>query len=197
METLQEIFGGLIGVAMLILINWDGHKKTAKAANETLTLNKFLEQDFVAVSISFLSVGLLYLCFDEIALYIPILTKVPIISFFVMGLFGSGAIMYGFGRTSKIIRNQIDRKTNELDELLNNKNDKMEETFEWALAAHYEDDIALYNGEESPLPVFAQQTMGVLTGREIVYASEPAFASIEFRSNYMANYIAVPIRKPK
>lgn len=104
------VIGNIVHLAALV----NSRYKDQKAANMEFSLWEFLKTERYALLFDLLgSLGLVYAA-DEIADSPYILGKIKLV-FIMIGIGGSYLIMQIFGRSKKIIRDVVDKKTNIAD----------------------------------------------------------------------------------
>lgn len=194
-----SILAAIIGVAIHTSMAYESNRKTAKAANMVFTWADFWENDKINIILAFLSVVGWYLIFGEISKRFTLLSEYVVTSYLIFGAFGSYAIQYGWGRSKSLIRKTIDAKTNQLDEILNNKKEDVE--YIWETTYWNDDDLFDYESSRLAPSVFAQVTFGTVDAlaKTITYESEPAYSQVTvwLNGNSATTQIAAPIRKPK
>lgn len=88
-------------------------------ANMQLSFGDYLKKDKYGIMLSFLAVFLWLALFGEAAQKYPAILSYTRLSFFLMGGAGSYAIQAIISKAKKELRQEIDYKTNTLDELTN------------------------------------------------------------------------------
>lgn len=194
--TLLCILASLVGVSIHTLMAYDSNRKMAKAGNVKFDLSEFWENDKITILLAFLSVFAWYLIFGEISKKVEWLSEFVICSFLVFGMFGSYIIQYGFGKSKGIIRKAIDSKTNQLESILNNKNEKTMEEF----VIIYESNTDMVKGHDGlsiSIDQYAANSGGQNNSsvKEIVY--DNTTVDVTFVRNDTSTYVVVPIRRPK
>lgn len=193
-----SIVAGVIGVAIHTCMAYKSNEKLAHAANLKLTVNDFWRNDGINIILAFLSVMGWFVIFDEVAKRAQILSEFVITSYLALGALGSYAIQYGFGKSKAIIRKSIDRKTDQLDAILNNNNNNMDI---WEVK--YTHDMDLFNWESNQMSAedFAVATNGQWDSstKTVSYEHEPEFASVEIWAGGVSTstYFAEPKRRPR
>lgn len=115
MEQLIYILCGLGGVIMHCLAKAKSLMNYAKKANVKFGFKDYLEKDFIAVSMSLLSVFLWLLLFPEVGKVRPNILVFTRVSFFAVGLLGSWLIQTFISRAKSYIMNIVDKKTDKAD----------------------------------------------------------------------------------
>lgn len=115
-ENLILIICGTCGVIFHSLLKLNSLRKDAAVGNIAFDCNRdYVKKDSVAILMSFLSVGIWYLVFGEVANKYPALDGFRRVSFVAMGAVGSYALQLLLGKAKSQIRKVVDKKTNELD----------------------------------------------------------------------------------
>lgn len=115
-ENFILILCGICGVIFHSLLKLNSLKKDALVGNIQFNWWKdYVKKDSVAITMSFLSVGIWYLVFGEVANKYPALDGFRRVSFVAMGAIGSYALQLLLGKAKSQIRQIVDKKTNELD----------------------------------------------------------------------------------
>ncbi len=114
-ETFVHIGVGLICVVAHSLMKFNALNNKAVSANATFSFKDYLALDKVPIMLSFLSIILLWLVFDEISGKYEIVGKYPSLAFGGMGFTGSYIIQYIGSVAEKKITGIIDTKTNKAD----------------------------------------------------------------------------------
>lgn len=126
-QTWVLIGAGLLGVLIHCLIKLDSLRKDAKAANVSFNwVKNYWDVDAFAILLSVAVSLLWHLVYPEVAAYYPKLQGFITVSYATMGALGSYIIQLVLGRAKKFIRNIVDKKTNDLDELKNKLDDTKE-----------------------------------------------------------------------
>jgi hypothetical protein len=115
-----NIIAGLLGVVFITVAHMIAVQKTAKKANDSMDIVKYLKSDALSIILSILSVAVWQLLFGEITAKYPQLEGFTRTSFFAMGAVGSYAIIKALGRAKSSIDGVVDTKTDELDNLKSN-----------------------------------------------------------------------------
>lgn len=114
-EELILIACGLLGVLFHSVAKCNSLLKDAQVANINFNWRKdYLGKDYLGILLSILSVGIWYYIFGEVIASYPKLEAFARTSFVVMGVIGSYALQLLFSRSKKLIRQQIDTKTDQL-----------------------------------------------------------------------------------
>lgn len=115
-ENIWLIVCGIAGVLFHSLLKLNNLKKDAGVANVAFNWKKdYLQKDSVAITMAFLSVGIWYLCFGEVANKYPALDGFRRVSFVAMGMLGSYVIQLLMGKAQSQIRKIVDKKTDLAD----------------------------------------------------------------------------------
>jgi len=107
---------GVAGVLFHSLLKLNGLLVDARKANINFKWYRdYVYKDFPSILLSFLSVGIWYLIFHEVAAQYHGISDFARVSFVTMGAIGSYIIQLGLSKAKKQIRSIVDQKTNELD----------------------------------------------------------------------------------
>lgn len=118
------ILAGVGGVLAHCLIKLDGLSKDYGLANIPFNWKKdYLAKDRFGIILSFLSVGLWFLIYQETSGNYEKLQAWKVTSFVAMGLFGSYIIQLVSSRAKKKLRSIVDAKTNVADGVLSVNDD--------------------------------------------------------------------------
>lgn len=106
------------------LFKLQGLLEDARAANINFNAYKdYWRRDFVPIMASVCVVWLWYLVYPELAQKYPAYSWGVRCSFIIFGFVGSYGLQYALGKSKKLIRTQIDHKTNTLNEMMGNPAD--------------------------------------------------------------------------
>ena len=109
---------GAAGVLFHCLLKLNSLLQDARVANvDFRPLKDYWKKDIVSIMLSFLSVGIWYMVFGEVGNKYKGLQEFKITSFVAMGMIGSYVIQLIMSKAKKRIRNIVDEKTNELDNI--------------------------------------------------------------------------------
>lgn len=114
-NTLYFLLCGFLGVIFYHLLKYNGLSTDAKKLNVTLTFKQYIQTDWVAIMLSFLSVVIWLLCFGEVAEKYPLLQTYARVSFVCMGAIGTYVISLVFSKAKVYIRNVMDKKSDIAD----------------------------------------------------------------------------------
>lgn len=115
-ENFWLILCGIAGVLFHSLLKLNNLRKDATVANLAFNWKKdYLKKDSVSIIMSFLSVGIWYMVFGEVANKYPALDGFRRVSFIAMGAIGSYIIQLLMGKAQSQIRNIVDKKTDVAD----------------------------------------------------------------------------------
>lgn len=117
MDTLIYFILGFFGVICHCLMKSDSLAKDAKSANIDFSFSQYLKADWRGIALSFISIFIWFLLFEETAKQYPRIEDWIRASFFGMGFFGSYIIQTINSKSKKVIRNIIDEKTNIADSI--------------------------------------------------------------------------------
>lgn len=116
-ENFILILCGICGVVFHSLLKLNNLKKDATVGNISFNWKKdYVKKDSVAILMSFLSVGIWYLVFGEVANKYPALDGFRRVSFVAMGAIGSYVIQLLMGKAQSQIRKIVDQKTDIADD---------------------------------------------------------------------------------
>lgn len=117
-NNLILIICGFMGVVLQCLFKCNSLLTDARAGNIAFHWKKdYLQRDAIPIMASVLSVGVWFMIFGEAAARSPWIAGWIRTSFVFAGGVGSFAIQYVFGSAKKLIRNAVDRKTDELNRI--------------------------------------------------------------------------------
>lgn len=117
-DNIIVIVCGISGVVFSCLLTLKGLLKDAQAANVEFRWKRdYVKKDSPSILMAFLSVGIWYYIFGEVAAKYPGIADFKRMSFVLMGGVGSHLIQMAFGTAKERIRKIIDKKTNELNEM--------------------------------------------------------------------------------
>lgn len=118
-----NLIAGLLGWLFVALAKMSSLQKDFRVANQPFVFKKFVAGEYVGWLMSFVFILIMALTINE-WLTIKADTEKYIRLIFTMGgAIGSWAFMLFLGKSKKFIRNKIDVKTNELDEIKEKIND--------------------------------------------------------------------------
>ena len=117
MDTLIYFILGFFGVICHCLMKSDSLSKDAESANIDFSFIQYLKADWRGIALSFMSIFIWFLLFEETAKQYPKIEDWIRASFCGMGFFGSYIIQTFSSKAKKVIRNIIDEKTNIADSL--------------------------------------------------------------------------------
>lgn len=121
-ENMIVILCGVFGVLFQCLLKVRSLLKDAQVANVDFHWKKdYVVKDFPSIALAFLSVGIWYYIFGEIAARYQGIADFKRVSFVLMGGVGSYLIQMAFGTAKDRIRKIVDKKTDELDKLKEEK----------------------------------------------------------------------------
>lgn len=113
---LQCAIAGIIGMLLQVfLVKLPSLQLRYAKANEKLTIGRFIQDEWVTLIGSVLTILAIVYCLDEVLNLQPDLVKVIKWLFIFVGFTGSSIIMALFSKTAKTLNGIIDVKTNELD----------------------------------------------------------------------------------
>lgn len=116
-EILILVAGGIIGVMGHCIMKAQSLKKDAKAANLPWKFMDYVNEDYLGIALSFVSVAIWLIIVPEAVLKYPKIQEWLRASFVGMGLLGSYLIQTVTSVAKKRIRNEVDHATNELDKI--------------------------------------------------------------------------------
>lgn len=108
---------GIFGVLSHCLLKASSLKSDAKAANIPFKFVDYLKDDYLGIALSFISVFVWLLLFEEVATKYTSLQNFVRASFFMMGIVGSYLIQLVASKAKTKIRNVVDVKTNLADDI--------------------------------------------------------------------------------
>lgn len=115
-ENLIVILCGVFGVLFQCLLKVRSLLKDAQVANMNFDWKKdYVIKDFPSIGLAFLSIGIWYYIFGEVANRYPAIADLKRVSFVLMGGVGSYLIQLAFGTAKDRIRKVIDKKTDIAD----------------------------------------------------------------------------------
>lgn len=106
---------GILGVAAHTIIKYMSLQKDAKTANLKLSFTTFLTNDWPAIVLSFIAIGIWLVAFGEVAAKYPKIKDFTILSFFAMGALGSYIIQLFLSKSKSWIDEKVDKSTNIAD----------------------------------------------------------------------------------
>jgi hypothetical protein len=124
MDILFCLLAGLLGVTLHSLGKAQSLIKDAKVANIDFTIKDYLKCDWLGICLSFGSVLLWLLLFEEASTKYPLIQDWVRVSFACMGFFGSYIIQRISSRGQKYIRNIVDGKTDIADAITGEENNQ-------------------------------------------------------------------------
>lgn len=113
--SLNYFIAGALGVILQLCIKIPILKSQSEKANHPFSFKEYLANDWYTILGSFVSVGILIVCIDELLAVKPELEKYIKWLFVFVGFTGSSIIQSIFSITSKKIMAIIDIKTNIAD----------------------------------------------------------------------------------
>lgn len=119
MQTLIYIAIGLLGVVAYCLVRGVTLQQDAQAGNVEFDFWQYLKKDILSIALSVVAVLLWVFLFQETMSIYPKIENYTKLSFAGIGFTGSYILQLIFGKAKRYVRNEIDGKTNELDELKN------------------------------------------------------------------------------
>lgn len=115
-EQFVLIICGIFGVLFHCFLKLQGLLEDARVANVSFNWKRdYVYRDAPSIALSFLSVGIWFLIFGEVAAKYPQLVGFTRVSFVVMGSIGSYLIQLGLGKAKNTIRGIVDKKTDIAD----------------------------------------------------------------------------------
>lgn len=118
-ENLIVILCGVFGVLFQCLLKVRSLLKDAQVANMNFSWKKdYAIKDAPSIALAFLSIGIWYYIFGEVANKYPGIADFKRVSFVLMGGVGSYLIQMAFGTAKDRIRKVVDRKTDIADDKL-------------------------------------------------------------------------------
>lgn len=115
-EQFVLILCGTAGVLFHSVLKMKSLLEDARVGNVNFSWKKdYVIKDAPSIILSFLSVGIWFLIFGEVAAKYKQLEGFTRVSFVVMGSIGSYLIQLGLGRAKRTIRNVVDKKTDIAD----------------------------------------------------------------------------------
>lgn len=115
-ENFYLILCGIAGVVFHCLLKLNNLRKDALVANVSFQWKRdYLRKDGISIIMAFLSVGIWYLVFGEVANKYPALVGFRRVSFIAMGAIGSYVIQLLLGKAQAQIRKVVDVKTDAAD----------------------------------------------------------------------------------
>jgi hypothetical protein len=118
MEDLILILLGLVAVLFQCLAALNSRLQDARAANINFNAKKdYWQRDAVPIMLAVIPVFIWYFVFGEVAARSELLANLKRLSFVLIGGIGSWLLQLLLGTSKKVIRNIVDRKTNELNQL--------------------------------------------------------------------------------
>lgn len=112
---LYNFLAGFLGFLFITISKMQSLKTDAEKANLTFVYKEYFKKDLLSIVLSFLSLLIWQLLFNEVAVKYPAITSFVRISYFVMGAFGSWIVQAWLSKTKQWVRGVVDDKTNELD----------------------------------------------------------------------------------
>lgn len=107
----------LLGMLFHCIMKLNVLTKQAKAGNICFTFKDYLQEDWLSILASFVSIFIWLLLFGEAERKYPLLINYARLSFVIFGASGSYIVQYFLSKAEKNITSVIDSKTNELDEI--------------------------------------------------------------------------------
>jgi hypothetical protein len=120
MNALILIGVGILGVVAYMLVRAVTLQQDAEAGNVAFSFNIFIKKDILSICLSLVAVLIWVYLFQETFVKYTALEGYTRLSFAGVGFMGSYILQLIFGKAKKYVRNEIDAKTNELDELKKN-----------------------------------------------------------------------------
>jgi hypothetical protein len=113
---LQCVIGGLMGILCHILfIKLPSLKNQAKVANLKFSLRNYFMDDWLALVSSVVTIAVFMFILPEIVNFKPLVLKYLKYAAVFVGFAGSSILQAVLGKTSKMIMNIVDTKTNIAD----------------------------------------------------------------------------------
>lgn len=190
----------VLGQFFHLIVKANSLRKKSFAASKPFSLvGDFLKVDSLEISGSLVACIVVMVAYSELIGFYPKIALGQKIFFMLLGYSGSSWVLAAFSKADKVVLKTIDTKTNELDEILNNKKEEME--YIWELSYWNDEDLFDYQSSSLTPAMFAQITYGTIdTGaKTITYDKEPAFSQVTvlIKGDPETTEIAAPIRRPK
>ena len=121
MSQLILLLCGVLGVLAHCLIKANSLQTDATKANMDFKFTDYIKKDYLGIALSFVSVIIWLLLFEEVALKYPGISNFVRASFVAMGLVGSYLIQTMLSKAKQQIRSKVDKATDELDDIKSGK----------------------------------------------------------------------------
>lgn len=112
---INYLAAGLLGLLFVTLAKASSMKKDFEVANQTFVFKKFIKDELIAISMSFIVILLMAITIKEWVKVSPKVSDYVTIIFAMGGAIGSWAFLLFLGKSKRYIRKIIDEKTNMAD----------------------------------------------------------------------------------